>query len=188
MTIVYILLAIVITICLILMFGINTNSKFQEDIIRINEAEANIEAVLRKRFDLLNKSVEIIKKEVNKKNEDEENQIEVMDTIMQIRSKKLSNFELDSYLYSSIEEFQKYIEEFEELTKNSELVKIQINLMESESEIVALRKYYSDITTDYNNLAKSFPSNLVALFKKYKRKQFFEEREEKKSLLEELKS
>lgn len=188
MTIIYILLAIVIIVCLFLILGINANNKFQEDIIRINEAEANIEAILRKRFDLLNKSVEIIKKEVNKNNNDEENQIEVMDTIMQIRSKKLSNFELDSQLYSSIEEFQKYNDEFDELAKDSDLVKIQINLMESESEIVALRKYYNDITTDYNNLIKAFPSNLVALFKKYKRNQFFEEREEKKSLLDELKS
>ena len=60
--------------------------------------------------------------------------------------------------------------------------------MESESEIVALRKYYNDISKEYNKLIKSFPSNLVALIKKYSKKELYEERKEKKSLLEELKA
>ena len=46
---------ILLFICTILMWIINTYNKFQVYIIRINEAEANIDAVLRKRFDLLNK-------------------------------------------------------------------------------------------------------------------------------------
>ena len=47
--------------------------------------------------------------------------------------------------------------------------------MESESEIVALRKYYNDITKEYNKLVISFPSRIVAILKKYqntKRKEF----------------
>ena len=60
--------------------------------------------------------------------------------------------------------------------------------MESESEIVALLKYYNDISKEYNKLIKSFPSNLVALIKKYSKKELYEERKEKKSILEELKA
>mgnify|MGYP003309148676 CR=1 FL=1 len=74
------------------------------------------------------------------------------------------------------------------MKKNNEFVKIEVNLIESESEIVALRKYYNDISKKYNKLVKSFPSGIVAFFKKYKRKQYFAEREAKKDLLEELKS
>lgn len=188
MTFIYILLTIIVIICLFLIFIITTFNKFQEDIIRINESEASIDSVLRKRFDLLNKSVEIISKELNSNITEEENKIEVMHTIVQLRSKKLDNFELDSQLYFSIDEFQKYAEEIDTLKKNKEFMKIQINLMESESEIVALRKYYNDITKNYNKLVGSFPSNLVALIRKYKKKNFFEEKEEKKDLLEELKS
>jgi LemA protein len=188
MIFIYILLVVIILICLILIFGITTFDKFQENIIRINESEANIDAVLRKRFDLLNKSVEIISKELNKKIKEEEEKIEVMHTIVQLRSKKLSNFELDSQLYLAIDEFKKYLCDNDSLKKNKEFMKIQINLIESEAEIVSLRKYYNDITKKYNRLVKSFPSNIIALIRKYKRKAFFEEKEEKKDLLEELKS
>ena len=55
-----------------------------------------------------------------------------------------------------------------------EFIKTEINLIESESEIVGLRKYYNDIITDYNKLVKNCPSNLVALFKGYKAKDYFD--------------
>ena len=46
--------------------------------------------------------------------------------------------------------------------------------MESESEIVGLRKYYNDIITDYNKLVKSCPSNIIAILKNYKTKDYFD--------------
>ena len=48
------------------------------------------------------------------------------------------------------------------------------DLSESEAEIVAFRKYYNDIITDYNKMVKSFPSNLVALIFKFKTKLYFD--------------
>ena len=45
---------------------------------------------------------------------------------------------------------------------------------ESETDIVAFRKYYNDIITDYNRLVKKFPSNIIALFFKFKAKAYFD--------------
>ena len=160
-------LTIVIIVCLILIFLIATYNHFQDYIIRINEAEVNIDAVLRKRFDLLNKSVGIIKANVK----DKEN---VLEDIFKVRSKKLTNFELDRNLYEAINEFHAIKEQYPELQTNEEFVKIDINLIESESEIVALRKYYNDIITDYNKMVKSCPSNFVALLSHYKTKDYFD--------------
>ena len=160
-------LSIVIIVCLILIFLIATYNHFQDYIIRINEAEVNIDSVLRKRFDLLNKSVGIIKANIKDKDN-------VLEDIFKVRSKKLNNFELDRNLYEAINEFHAIKEQYPELQTNEEFVKIDINLMESESEIVALRKYYNDIITDYNKMVKSCPSNIVALLKHYKTKNYFD--------------
>ena len=54
-------LIIFIVFCIILIWIINTYNKYQALIIRINESEASIDTTLRKRFDLLNKSIGIIK-------------------------------------------------------------------------------------------------------------------------------
>ena len=159
-------LIILIIVCIILIWIINTYNKFQSYIIRINECEAGIDTVLRKRFDLLNKSIGIIKA-----NTDEENVLEI---ISKLRSKKLSNFELDRYLYDAINEYSVYKEKYVVLKNNVDFLKIDIELNGSEAEIVALRKYYNDIITDYNKLAKTFPSIIIGFLFKYKKKTYFD--------------
>lgn len=152
---------------LILIMIISTYNHFQDYIIRINEAEVNIDAALRKRFDFLNKSVGIIKN-----NTDTEEQI--LEILEKIRSKKLNNFELDRHLYEAINEFHALKEKYPKLQNNKEFIKTEINLIESESEIVGLRKYYNDIITDYNKMVRSCPSNFVALLCGYKTKDYFD--------------
>ncbi len=166
MNIVMYSLVVFIIVCIILIWLINTYNKFQSFIIRINEAEASIDTVLRKRFDLLNKSIGIIKT-----NTDEEN---VLDSIRVLRSKKLTNFELDRYIYDAINEYSVFKEKYDILRNNTDFLKIDIELNTSEAEIVALRKYYNDIITDYNKLAKSFPSIIVGAIFKYKKKPYFD--------------
>ena len=162
--IVVVLILITVSVCLVV--GVTTYNHFQDFIIRINEAEESIDAVLRKRFDLLNKSINIIK--VNTKEEN------VLEMISKLKSKKLTNFELDRQLYDAINEFNSYKEKYEKLKTCESYLKIDTTLFESESEIVALRKYYNDIITDYNKLVKNCPSNFVALLKKYKIKPYFD--------------
>lgn len=162
-----VILSIVIVVCLTLILLIATYNHFQDYIIRINEADVNIDAVLRKRFDLLNKSVGIIKNNINT----EEPILEILE---KIRSKKLKNFDLDRNLYEAINEFHSLKEKYPNLQENKDFIKIEINLIESESEIVGLRKYYNDIVTDYNKLVKNCPSNLIALIKGYKSKDYFD--------------
>lgn len=166
MAILIIVLLIIITISVCLVVFVTTYNHFQDFVIRINEAEESIDSSLRKRFDLLNKSIGIIKA-----NTDLENPL---DMIVKLKSKKITNFELDRKLYEAINEFNELKEKYEKLKTNEAFLKIDINLFESESEIVALRKYYNDIITDYNKMVKNVPSNLVALIKGYKAKAYFD--------------
>ncbi len=159
--------SVLIVACTIMIWMATTYNKFQLLIIRINEAETNIDAVLRKRFDLINKSIDVIKS--NTKTKDE-----VMPMIVKLRSRKLTNFDLDRKLYDGLKEFNKYKEMYPDLKNNDSFMKIDISLSESESEIVAFRKYYNDIITDYNKLVKSFPSNLIAMIFKFKYKLYFD--------------
>lgn len=159
--------SLIILICLILIWIVSTYNKFQIFTIRINEAETNIDSVLRKRFDLLNKSIEIIK--ANTKTEED-----VLGQVEKLKSKKLSNFELDRKLYDALKEFSKYKEQYPKLKNSENFVKIDVELSESEAEIVAFRKYYNDIITDYNKMVKAFPSNLVALIFNFKSKLYFD--------------
>lgn len=173
MVVLIITLLILITVSVVLVVFVTTYNQFQDFIIRINEAEESIDAILRKRFDLLNKSIGVIKANC----ENEEN---ILEDIVQIKSKKITNFELDRRLYESINEFHNYKENYPHLKELESYLKIELSLIESESEIVSLRKYYNDIITDYNKLVKSVPSNFIALLIHCKTKSYFGNIEEKK--------
>lgn len=160
-------LVLCIVICIILICYINIFNSFQSCIIRINEAEANIDSTLRKRFDLLNKSIGIIKAntDIDK---------DILGIIVKLRSRKLTNFELDRQLYEAINEFNKYKEEYPELKNSESFLKIDIGLNETETDIYAYRKYYNDIITDYNKLVRAFPSNIVSKICKFKERTYFD--------------
>lgn len=160
-------LCIVIIIGLLAIIYVAIYNRFQDYIIRINEAEVNIDATLRKRYDLINKAASII--EATLKDE-----VKIQELVNELRSKKLTNFELDRSLYAAINEFHAIKEKYTELQTNEEFIKIELSIAESESEIVGLRKYYNDIITDYNKMVKSFPSIITATFNGYKSKDYFD--------------
>ena len=172
--------SVLLAISLFIIWIASSYNQFQVLIIRINEAEANIDAVLRKRFDLLNKSIDIIKE--NTKTDDN-----VLEQIVKIRSRKLSNFDLDRKLYDGIKEFEKYKEKYPKLKDVQSFMKIDIGLNESEAEIVAFRKYYNDIITDYNKIVKAFPTNIIALFFKFKSKLYFDGKDMNDEIVDDFK-
>ena len=136
------------------MWFIATYNKFQTFIIRINEAEANIDSVLRKRYDLLSKASQVIEDNTKEEN--------VLLQIKEMKSSNLSNFEVDRIVKDGINEFNVYKDKYPKLKDNELFVKTDIELINSEAEIVSLRKYYNDIITEYNRYARIFPSNIVA--------------------------
>ena len=155
-----------VIVCILAIWFVAIYNKFQEYVIRINEAEADIDSTLRKRFDLLNKSIEVIKAVTEEE--------QVLELITNLRSQKLNNFELDRQIYEGINEFNGYKENNEKLKKNEGFIKIDIALNETEAEMVADRKYYNDIITDYNKMVKSIPSNIIAKVCKFKCKNYFD--------------
>ena len=163
----FIIIIILLIICTILFLFASIYNKFQELLIKTNEVEANIDTTLRKRFDLLNKSINIIKANTSIEHE-------VLELIIKLRSRKLSNFELDRQLYEAINEFNSYKEMYPSLMESDNFKKINNSLNESENEITALRKYYNDTITEYNKLVKKFPSNIVAKINKYKEKAYYD--------------
>ena len=167
MTIFFITIAILLIICFILLNYAFIYNRYQELLVKTNEVEANIDTTLRKRFDLLNKSINIIKANTSTENE-------VLELIIKLRSRKLSNFELDRQLYDAINEFNFYKETYPILMEQESFSKINNSLIESEIEITALRQYYNDKITEYNKLVKKFPSNLIAKISKYKEKTYYD--------------
>lgn len=167
MIVAYILFALAIIGVLVISFIILAKNHFNEYIIRISEVESNIDSTLKKRFDYLNKANDIIKDEISSEDD-------VLKTLVNIRSLNLNNFDLDNKIYTIIEEYYDYSDEYMDLKNNQDYNDITNNILDSEIEISAMKDYYNDIVKKYNNLIEKFPYKIYAKIKKYEVKELFE--------------
>ena len=156
--IIIIVISILASICTII------SNKFQLTIIKIDKAEEDINIYLDKKKELLNRTVPIIKKELKTK--------EFLEDLNDY-NEELNNFEKHNLLKNIYNELFKTLDEHEKLLKSDSLVKILEELNDNEEDIVGAIKYYNDSVVEFNQLVVSFPSKLIAIFKKYKKLEFY---------------
>lgn len=165
-----VILVIIIIVCLISIFYASIYNKFQDYIIRINEVESIIDKNLRNKYDLINRMIPIIKGNIDKDKD-------MFEEIIKIRSRKISNFELYRILMQSSIQLSSLKKEFPDINKSAEIKKLTKQIEDIDSKIENYIDYYNDNITIYNTLVKKFPSNLIALFSKYKEKLFFDRKD-----------
>lgn len=161
---------------ILLIFAIYYN-KFQFAIIKINEAEENADLYLNKKLELLKRCSPIIKKELKKK--------KLLEAVDKIKVDELNHFEFNTTLNQAYIDLLKVIDEYEKLLKSENLLRVLNELNDNEDDLMASIKFYNDTVVEFNRLISSFPSNIIRLFFRYKRKEFY--KEEKHEIFEILK-
>ena len=160
-----IIVGVSIFILIVLVIFIFSHNKYQFCFIKIDKAEEDIEIYLQKKKELLERTIPIINKELKKK--------DFLEEIPLASEKGFNHFELHNFLKNSYNELFKVIDDNEKLLKSEALLKIIDELNENEENIVGAVKYYNDTVVDFNKLVASFPSNIVAFFSRYKKKEFY---------------
>lgn len=156
-------------------FIINYN-KFQTAIIKISEAEENINILLKKKLELILR----VKNFIEDKKEDYK-----ITGLEKLEKQELNTFELNIEL----EKYNKKIMEITDYDKSvifddDEILVIK-ELYNINTECLASERYYNDNVVTYNNLIKCFPSNIIAKICKYRFKDFYSN--EKEEIFEILK-
>lgn len=158
------ILAGVAIVGFILFIATIINNRFKFAIIKIEKAEEDINLYLQKKKELIERTIPIIKKELKLK--------EYLNDINSIND-ETNNFNKNDILKKLSNEIYKTIDENEKLYKSDSLMSIINDLSDNEENIVGAIKFYNDTVVDYNKLAISFPTNIIALVKRYKKKQFY---------------
>ena len=166
----FIILITIIIVCVIAVFYGITYNKFQDYIIRINEVESMIDNNLRNKYDLINRAIPIIKGNVDKDKD-------IFEEIVKLRSRKIGNFELYRVLMRSSNELNALKDAYSSIDKSEEIRKIIKQIKDIDIKVENEIDYYNNNITIYNTLIKKFPSNMVAIFCKYKEKLFFDRKD-----------
>lgn len=172
-----IVLGIIVILALFTILISILNNKFNFAIIKIEEAENNIDVLLHNKKDLLERTSPIIIKEL--KLED------FLPEISEIKINEINHFELNELLKKSYNDLLKTLDENEKLLKSDSLNNILEELKKNEVELTGSVKFYNDAVVGFNKLIVSFPSNIISFFHHYKKKNFYND--EKLEMFEILK-
>lgn len=158
------ILGVIVGLSIILCIYVIFNNKFQFAIIKIDKAEEDIEIYLQKKLELLNRTRPIIKKELK---------LDDYMTELDVSFDDINNMETHNILKNVYNGLFKTLDEHEKLLKSDTLVSILESLNNNEEDIVGAIKFYNDTVVEYNQLIVSFPSKIIALIRRYKKKDFY---------------
>lgn len=127
-------------------------NRLQKYVIRIKEAESEIDETLRKRYDLL-VSMETL---INSNTDLEQKNFEDFET------DKMSNFDVDRKLSKIKEIFKMIGSDYPDKLDNENFRNLMTEIKIIEEKSDAAKAYYNKYTTSLNMLIKKFPSNIVS--------------------------
>ncbi len=127
-------------------------NRLQKYVIRIKEAESEIDETIRKRYDLL-QSMESI---INSNTELDQNNFK------NFEKDKMSNYDVDRKLSKIKETFRMIGADYPDKLDNESFRNLLVEIKITEEKSDAAKAYYNKYTTSLNMLINRFPSNLVA--------------------------
>lgn len=128
---------------------------------KVKNSFAQIDTQLQRRFDLIPNLVETVKGFATHEKELLENVAASRSGYMNATSngEKLA---MNNQLTSNLRSLFAVAESYPDLKSNTNFLRLQDELSETEDKITYSRQFYNDAVTIYNNKIQMFPSNLVA--------------------------
>ena len=175
MLIAIIVVLVVIVIISILMYNSLVGKKNQ-----VENVFATIDALLKKRYDLIPNLVETVKTYMKH----EQN---LLTDITELRAKATSGrlsdddrIAIENKMTKALGGIMVAVENYPDLKANQNFLQLQGSMNEIEEQISAARRAYNATVTAYNNAIEMFPTNMMASMMNYKRKNVFEIPEEER--------
>ena len=173
----WIIIGVVVLLVLYVIGTYNSLIKLRN---RVRDQWAQIEVQLKRRFDLIPNIVETVKGYAKHESETLKGVIEARNKFT-VASTKEQEIEASNQLTGAVRQLFALSESYPELKADTNFLKLQSNLEETENKISSARQFYNDTVLSLNNKVELFPSNLVAKIFGFKKEAFFEAEAEAKT-------
>ena len=158
---------------IIIIWWISTHNKLVRMKTQIEDAFANIDVYLKKRFDLIPNLVETVKGYAKHESETFRAVTEARAAAMKATTTS-EKIDANNQLSRAMLRFNKVTENYPELKANINFMDLQGQLKAVENELANSRKYYNATVREYNGKILSIPTNIVAKSMKCEKQPFFE--------------
>jgi len=170
-----ILIAILVIIAVIVVGGILIYNGLVQRRLRIDEAFAQIEVQLKRRWDLIPNLVNAVKGYMGFEQS-------VLENVTAARANAVTagargpaeQAAAENMLTSSLRSLFAVVENYPELKANQNVLELQEQLTTTENQIGFARQHYNAVVLDYNTSIATFPNVLVAGPFGFSRREFFD--------------
>lgn len=140
---------------------------------RVENAWAQIEVQLKRRYDLIPNLVETVKGYAGHEKTLLENVTKARAAVMSANGVN-ETAEASNYLSSTLRSLFAVAENYPDLKANQNFLQLQKDLMDTENKIAYARQFYNDTIMKYNISIQTIPKNIVASLSGFGKKDLFE--------------
>jgi len=144
---------------------------------QLENAWAQIDVQLKRRYDLIPNLVETVKGYAKHERETLENVIQARNIAMGAKSVG-DRAEAENILSGTLKSLFALSEAYPDLKANQNFLKLQEELTSTENKVAFSRQFYNDSVQQLNTSIQMFPTNFVATMFHFTRRDFFEVKEE----------
>ena len=177
------LIVVLVIVAVIILWVIATYNKLVGLRNKVKDQWAQIDTVLKRRFDLIPNLVETVKGYAKHEKETLEAVISARNAYTSANAPE-DQLKADGELTKAISKIFALAESYPDLKANENFVSLQNELTETEDKIQYARQFYNDTVLTYNNACQVFPSVIIANMFGFKPTNFFEASDEERKNVE----
>jgi LemA protein len=169
-----VVIIVIVAVILLILIGwvISTINAFRRMLVKIDESESSIDIALTKRFDLLTKMFQAAKGYMK-------HEQETLTKVVSMRQPKHEasineKQEFANEVSRGLQAINVVVEQYPDLKASQNILKLQDATFEVEENLQAARRVYNSNVSYYNQKVVVFPSNVIANWKKFTKRDFFE--------------
>lgn len=180
MTALYITLGVVLLLAIVL---VSLYNRLASQKVVINEASADIETMLKQRYDMIPNLVSIVKGYA-------QHEKGTFEAVTELRTKAMDagsfdeKAKIEDQLTKGLSKIFALAENYPELKANTNFLDLQTSLKDLEDNIQKSRRFYNGTVRDFNTMIVVFPNNILAGMFGFKAEPFFEASEEEQKNVE----
>jgi LemA protein len=167
---------ILIIIAVVILWAIFSYNGFVRLRIRLEEAWADIDVQLKRRFDLIPNLVETVKGYAG-------HEKEVFIKVTEARTAAMTaeasgnvagTAQAENMLSGALKSLFAVAEAYPQLQSSENFQELQRELSDTENKIQAARRFYNSTVRDYNTKRETVPSSIIASLFKFEAREFFD--------------
>lgn len=164
---------ILIAVAVVLVIGVLIYNRLVQARNRVDNAWAQVEVQLKRRYDLIPNLVETVKGYATHEQQTFERVTQAR-SAAQSASGPAEQAQAEGILTQALRQLFAVAEAYPELRASENFQGLQSELAETENKIAVSRQIYNDTVLTYNNAVQQVPTNFVASMTGFQTREFFE--------------